>query len=112
MNRGGSFRAYAQPNIFAFYSPGPPTNLDEFRPVRALGEKFRSRVSALNLQPRTYLRLWEWREDQIIDATQSITVREHYESELSHRAASVQAEASFCKERREQASVLQGGFMG
>lgn len=34
----------------------------------------------LNLQPGSYLRLWEWREDKInlIGATQSITVRVRY----------------------------------
>ena len=38
----------------------------------------------LNLQPSTYLRLWEWREDKInlIGATQSITVRVRYEKVL------------------------------
>jgi hypothetical protein len=40
-------------------------------------EKFTSGGSMLNLQPSTYLRLWEWREDKIhlIGATQSITTR-------------------------------------
>jgi hypothetical protein len=38
----------------------------------------------LNLQPSTYLRLREWREDKInlIGATQSITVRARYEKIL------------------------------
>jgi hypothetical protein len=38
----------------------------------------------LNLQPGSYLRLWEWREDKInlIGATQSITVRVRYEKIL------------------------------
>ncbi|HEX4002313.1 MAG TPA: hypothetical protein VHX36_06665 [Candidatus Acidoferrales bacterium] len=44
-------------------------------------EKFTSGGSMLNLQPSTYLRLWEWREDKInlIGATQSITVRLRHE---------------------------------
>jgi hypothetical protein len=47
-------------------------------------EKFMSGGSMLNLQPGTYLRLWEWREDKInlIGATQSITVRLRYERVL------------------------------
>jgi hypothetical protein len=47
-------------------------------------EKFTSGGSMLNLQPSTYLRLWEWREDKInlIGATQSITVRLRYEKVL------------------------------
>jgi hypothetical protein len=47
-------------------------------------EKFTSGGSMLNLQPSTYLRLWEWREDKInlIGATQSITVRIRYERVL------------------------------
>jgi hypothetical protein len=47
-------------------------------------EKFTSGGSMLNLQPSTYLRLWEWREDKInlIGATQSITVRLRYERVL------------------------------
>ncbi len=47
-------------------------------------EKFTSGGSMLNLQPSTYLRLWEWREDQInlIGATQSVTVRIRYEKVL------------------------------
>jgi hypothetical protein len=47
-------------------------------------EKFMSGGSMLNLQPSTYLRLWEWREDKInlIGATQSITVRLRYEKIL------------------------------
>ena len=47
-------------------------------------EKFMSGGSMLNLQPSTYLRLWEWREDRInlIGATQSITVRVRYEKSL------------------------------
>ena len=38
----------------------------------------------LNLQPSSYLRLWEWREDKInlIGATQAITVRIRYEKVL------------------------------
>jgi hypothetical protein len=48
-------------------------------------EKFTSGGSMLNLQPSTYLRLWEWREDKInlIGATQSITVRVRYEKVLA-----------------------------
>ena len=47
-------------------------------------EKFTSGGSMLNLQPSSYLRLWEWREDQVnlIGATQSITVRVRYEKAL------------------------------
>ena len=47
-------------------------------------EKFTSGGSMLNLQPSTYLRLWEWREDKInlIGATQGITVRIRYEKIL------------------------------
>lgn len=47
-------------------------------------EKFTSGGSMLNLQPCTYLRLWEWREDKInlIGATQAITVRIRYEKVL------------------------------
>jgi hypothetical protein len=47
-------------------------------------EKFMSGGDMLNLQPSTYLRLWEWREDKInlIGATQSITVRVRYEKTL------------------------------
>ena len=47
-------------------------------------EKFTSAGSMLNLQPSTYLRLWEWREDKVnlIGATQSITVRMRYEKVL------------------------------
>src|SRR5580693_2078357 len=47
-------------------------------------EKFTSGGGMLNLQPSTYLRLWEWREDKVnlIGATQSITVRIRYEKLL------------------------------
>jgi hypothetical protein len=47
-------------------------------------EKFTSGGGMLNLQPSTYLRLWEWREDKIIliGATQAITVRIRYEKVL------------------------------
>jgi len=47
-------------------------------------EKFTSGGSMLNLQPSTYLRLWEWREDKVnlVGATQSITVRIRYEKIL------------------------------
>jgi hypothetical protein len=47
-------------------------------------EKFTSGGGMLNLQPTTYLRLWEWREDKInlIGATQAITVRIRYEKVL------------------------------
>jgi hypothetical protein len=47
-------------------------------------EKFTKGGSMLNLQPSTYLRLWEWREDKVnlIGATQSITVRIRYEKVL------------------------------
>jgi len=47
-------------------------------------EKFTSGGSMLNLQPSTYLRLWEWREDRInlVGATQAITVRLRYEKIL------------------------------
>jgi len=48
-------------------------------------EKFTSGGSMLNLQPSSYMRLWEWREDKInlIGATQSITVRVRYEKVLA-----------------------------
>jgi hypothetical protein len=48
-------------------------------------EKFTSGGSMLNLQPSTYMRLWEWREDKInlIGATQSVTVRVRYEKVLA-----------------------------
>jgi hypothetical protein len=47
-------------------------------------EKFMSGGGMLNLQPSSYLRLWEWREDKInlIGATQSITARVRYEKVL------------------------------
>src|SRR5450755_968321 len=47
-------------------------------------EKFTSGGGMLNLQPSSYLRLWEWREDKInlIGATQAITVRIRYEKVL------------------------------
>ena len=47
-------------------------------------EKFTSGGGMLNLQPSSYLRLWEWREDKInlIGATQAITVRVRYEKIL------------------------------
>lgn len=53
---------------------------DVFAPM----EKFTSGGGMLNLQPSTYLRLWEWREDKIhlIGATQAITVRIRYEKVL------------------------------
>jgi hypothetical protein len=53
---------------------------DVFMPM----EKFMSGGGMLNLQPSSYLQLWEWREDKInlIGATQSITVRVRYEKLL------------------------------
>ena len=47
-------------------------------------EKFTSGGAMLSLQPSTYLRLWEWREDKVnlVGATQSITVRIRYEKLL------------------------------
>jgi hypothetical protein len=53
---------------------------DTFVPM----EKFTSGGGMLNLQPSTYLRLWEWREDKInlVGATQGITVRVRYEKIL------------------------------
>src|SRR5271168_1367319 len=47
-------------------------------------EKFTSGGGMLNLQPGSFLQLWEWREDKInlIGATQSITVRVRYEKIL------------------------------
>jgi len=47
-------------------------------------EKFTAGGSMLNLQPSSYLRLWEWREDKIslIGSTQAITVRMRYEKIL------------------------------
>lgn len=52
--------------------------------VFARMEKFTSGGGMLNLQPSTYLRMWEWREDKInlIGATQAITVRVRYEKLL------------------------------
>ena len=52
--------------------------------VFVLMEKFMSGGSMLNLQPSSYLRLWEWREDKInlLGATQAITVRLRYEKIL------------------------------
>ena len=57
-----------------------PNTTDVFIPM----EKFTSGGSMLNLQPSTYLRLWEWREDKVnlIGATQPITVRIRYEKIL------------------------------
>jgi len=57
-----------------------PNTTDVFIPM----EKFTSGGSMLNLQPSTYLRLWEWREDKVnlIGATQPITVRIRYEKVL------------------------------
>jgi hypothetical protein len=57
-----------------------PCTTDVFVPM----EKFTSGGSMLNLQPSTYLHLWEWREDQVnlIGATQPITVRIRYEKVL------------------------------
>ncbi len=57
-----------------------PNTADVFVPM----EKFTSGGGMLNLQPSTYLRLWEWREDKInlIGATQAITVRVRYEKVL------------------------------
>jgi hypothetical protein len=57
-----------------------PNTGDVFVPM----EKFMSGGSMLNLQPSSYLRLWEWREDKVnlIGATQSITVRIRYEKVL------------------------------
>ena len=59
---------------------GHSKHADVFVPM----EKFTSGGSMLNLQPSTYLRLWEWREDKVnlIGATQSITVRMRYEKVL------------------------------
>jgi hypothetical protein len=53
---------------------------DTFVPM----EKFTSGGGMLNLQPSTYLRLCEWREDKInlVGATQAITVRVRYEKIL------------------------------
>ncbi len=47
-------------------------------------QKFTSGGGMLNLQPSTYLKLWEWREDKInlIGATQAITVRIRFEKLL------------------------------
>ena len=57
-----------------------PNTTDVFIPM----EKFTSGGSMLNLQPSSYLRLWEWREDKInlIGATQAVTVRIRYEKVL------------------------------
>lgn len=53
---------------------------DVFAPM----EKFTSGGAMLNLQPSSFLRLWEWREDKVnlIAATQPITVRIRYERVL------------------------------
>jgi hypothetical protein len=53
---------------------------DVFMPM----EKFTSGGGMLNLQPGSFLQLWEWCEDKInlIGATQSITVRVRYEKVL------------------------------
>jgi hypothetical protein len=53
---------------------------DTFVPM----EEFTTGGGMLNLQPSTYLRLWEWREDKInlVGATQAITVRVRYEKVL------------------------------
>jgi hypothetical protein len=53
---------------------------DVFMPM----EKFTSGGGMLNLQPSSYLQLWEWREDKVnlIGATQAITVRIRYEKVL------------------------------
>jgi len=47
-------------------------------------ERFTRGGSMLNLQPSTYLRMWEWREDKVnlIGATQPVTVRIRYEKLL------------------------------
>jgi hypothetical protein len=64
----------------ALWERAAPNTGDVFVPM----EKFTSGGGMLNLQPSTYLRLWEWREDKInlIGATQSITVRVRYEKVL------------------------------
>jgi hypothetical protein len=53
---------------------------DVFMPM----EKFTSGGGMLNLQPGSFLQLWEWREDKInlIGATQAMTVRVRYEKVL------------------------------
>jgi hypothetical protein len=53
---------------------------DVFMPM----EKFTSGGAMLNLQPGSFLQLWEWRENKInlIGGTQSITVRVRYEKVL------------------------------
>jgi len=57
-----------------------PSTTDVFVPM----EKFTRGGSMLNLQPSTYLRMWEWREDKVnlIGATQPVTVRIRYEKIL------------------------------
>jgi hypothetical protein len=64
----------------ALWERATSNTTDVFVPM----EKFTSGGNMLNLQPSTYLRLWEWREDKInlIGATQSITVRVRYEKVL------------------------------
>src|ERR1700720_791826 len=64
----------------ALWERGSANTGDVFVPM----EKFTSGGGMLNLQPSSYLRLWEWREDKInlIGATQSITVRVRYEKIL------------------------------
>jgi hypothetical protein len=64
----------------ALWERAAANTTDVFAPM----EKFTSGGGMLNLQPSTYLRLWEWREDKInlIGATQAITVRVRYEKLL------------------------------
>ncbi|MGA8142919.1 MAG: hypothetical protein WB987_03395 [Candidatus Acidiferrales bacterium] len=64
----------------ALWERGSANTADVFVPM----EKFTSGGGMLNLQPSSYLRLWEWREDKInlVGATQSITVRIRYEKLL------------------------------
>src|SRR5580693_3455198 len=64
----------------ALWERATANTTDVFVPM----EKFMSGGDMLNLQPSTYLRLWEWREDKVnlIGATQSITVRIRYEKLL------------------------------
>ena len=64
----------------AMWERATANTADVFVPM----EKFTSGGGMLNLQPSSFLRLWEWREDKInlIGATQAITVRVRYEKLL------------------------------
>jgi hypothetical protein len=62
----------------ALWERATANTADVFVPM----EKFMSGGGMLNLQPSSYLRLWEWREDKINlrGATQAITVRVRHDA--------------------------------